>query len=185
MKKILLTGRPRSGKTTLIQDQLTKFPLPLGGFAVQRLTWKGETWAFRLLDLSQEAYASHWETTQEPEDIAICMASLGKWQGIAPVFDSKGRRALESCWGRKVLVVMDELGIFERNAAAFQSSVLETLDRDLPVLGVLKDKANPFLDKVRQHPAVTLLRYPGAGVEAAVGEFLREVREYVEKEHCP
>ena len=178
MRKILLTGRPRCGKSTLIQTHLADFPLPLGGFAVQRLTWKGETWAFRLLDLSQEAYISHRETKREAEDIAIYMASPGKWQGVARVFDSKGRNALESCWGRKVLVLMDELGIFERDAAAFQASVLATLDRELPVLGVIKDKAGPFLDRVRRHPAVTVIRYPASGVAATVAGFLREVREY-------
>lgn len=178
MRKLLLTGRPRCGKSTLLQSQLAEFSLPLGGFTVQRLTWKGETWAFRLLDLSQEAYVSHWETQREPEDIAIYMVSPGKWQGNPQVFDTKGRRALECCWGQKVLVVMDELGIFERDAAQFQASVLGTLDRELPVLGVLKDKANPFLDRVRRHPSVAILRYPDTGVESTVGEFLREVRKY-------
>lgn len=175
MNKLLLTGRPRSGKTTALQNSLAGFEA-LGGFAVQRLTRNQETWAFRLLDLAEEPYISHLETNQEYDDIAIHMLSTGKWQGIPEVFNRKGCRALDRCLARRQLVIMDELGIFERDALAFQASVFRILDSSLPVLGVLKDKANPFLDGVRSHPGLTILQFPGQETEQALDSFLAQLR---------
>lgn len=172
MTKLFLTGRPRCGKSTLIQNSLKGSPYPLGGFAVQRLTWVGMTWAFRLIDLREEDYVTHLESSKEFADIAICMLYPGKWQGISAVFDTKGRLALERCLDKKVLVVMDELGIFERDAFRFQKSVLQVLDSKLPVLGVLKDKSNPFLDAVRQHSDVKILDYPSDQVQDEMDNFL-------------
>jgi nucleoside-triphosphatase len=178
MRKILLTGRPRCGKSTLIQTSLAAFPYPLGGFTLQRLTWKGETWAFRLLDLSEEQYITHLETKKDFPDIAIIMTAPRQGQGIAQVFDTKGRTSLERCWGSRVLVVMDELGKLERDAQKFQACVIQTLEGKLPVLGVLKDKSSPFLDGIRRHPAVTVVQYPQERVPALLADFLGEVRHF-------
>ena len=110
------------------------------------------------------------------------MATPGKWQGDAAVFNSKGCRALEKCLGKEELVIMDELGIFERDALEFQASVFKILDSRLPVLGVLKNKSNPFLDRVRSHPAVSIWEYPGPQAEEKLTDFLRR-RVYGEVDH--
>lgn len=176
MSKLFLTGRPRSGKSSAIQNCLSKYAFPLGGFAVQRLTRQGETWAFRLLDLAEEAYVTHLETDKHFDDIAIYMPEPGKWQGIVAVFNEKGCNALEKCLNTFALVIMDELGIFERDAVKFQASVFNVLDSSRSVLGVVKDKSSPFLDKVRSHPAVTLARFPEENTIQAVNSLLGQVR---------
>jgi len=176
MNKILLTGRPRCGKSSLIQNILSRFELPLGGFAMQRLTKTGKTWAFRLLDLTEESYASHQESDKLFDDIAIYMSVPGKWQGNIKVFNGKGSNALEKCLGGNQLVIMDELGIFERDALAFQASVFKILNSSLPVLGVLKDKSNPFLDNIRNHPDVSIFEYPGEQVEQKIQQLLARIR---------
>src|SRR5690554_432359 len=175
MNKLFLTGRPRCGKTTLLRTQVQGFE-SLGGFAVQRLIKRGQTWAFRMLDLAEEPYVPQLESNKAFADIVIYMKSQDKWQGDRSVFDEKGSRALEKCLVTQPLVIMDELGIFEREALAFQASVRNVLDSPLPVLGVIKDKTNPFLDQVRQLPQVQIERYPGDGVEAKVKNYLRRVR---------
>lgn len=182
MNKLFITGRPRCGKSTIIRNRIAPLGFDLGGFSIQRLTRKGETWAFRLLDLADEPYVTHLESNKLFDDIAIFMATPGKWQGAAAVFNSKGCRALEKCLGKEELVIMDELGIFERDALEFQASVFKILDSRLPVLGVLKNKSNPFLDRVRSHPAVSIWEYPGPQAEEKLTDFLRR-RVYGEVDH--
>ncbi|HCX78648.1 MAG TPA: hypothetical protein DG577_04465 [Firmicutes bacterium] len=159
MPKLFLTGRPRCGKSSVIQKNLAG--LPLSGFAMQRLTRDGETWAFRLLDLTQEPYVTHLESDTHWDDIAISMLTPEKWQGTTQVFENNGRQSLEKSLSLSRLVIMDELGIFERGALRFQQAVFNILDSDLPVLGVLKNKHTPFLDQVRAHPAVVIVEFPG------------------------
>lgn len=158
MLKLLLTGRPRCGKSSLLQKNLTG--LTLRGFAMQRLTRGGETWAFRLLDLAEEPYVTHLESEENWDDIAISLLAPGKWQGNTQVFENKGCRALEKSLQATGIVVLDELGIFESKAVNFQRAVFRLLDSKLPVLGVLKDKHTPFLDQVRAHPAVEIAHFP-------------------------
>lgn len=176
MNKLFISGRPRSGKSSEIIRNLTEFSLSHCGFAMQRLTKSGETWAFRLLDLSGEPYLTHLETDNYYDDIAIYMTSPGKWRGRPAVFDGKGCIALEKCRDQGALVIMDELGIFERDALDFQRSVFKILDSQLAVLGVLKDKSNPFLDRVRSHPAVVVAEYPAEETVRAIQSLLGQGR---------
>ena len=68
-----------------------------------------------------------------------------------------GVKLLEDCFkAYSDLIVMDELGFFESNAALFQNKVLEILDSDTPVLGVLKQKDIPFLNNIRNRNDVTI-----------------------------
>lgn len=158
MKKLLLTGRPRCGKSSLIQKYT--IGLPIRGFTMQRLTRNGETWAFRLLDLAEEAYSPYLETEEHWDDIAIALTASGKWQGNTQAFEGKGCRALERALVFSGLAIVDELGVFEEKAVNFQQAVLRLLDSEVPVLGVLKDKHTPFLNQVRAHPQVTIVEYP-------------------------
>lgn len=52
------------------------------------------------------------------------------------------------------LMIMDELGFMESGAPVFQRAVLACLDKDIPILGVIKPGKTEFLDKVRAHPKV-------------------------------
>ncbi|MGI6363369.1 MAG: nucleoside-triphosphatase [Bacillota bacterium] len=174
MKKLLLTGRPRCGKSSLIQKYI--LGLPVQGFTMQRLTRKGETWAFRLLDLAEEAYTTHLETEKPWDDIAISLIAPGKWQGNTAVFEGKGCRAIERALNFPGLAILDELGIFEAKALNFQQAVLGLLDSEVPVLGVLKDKHTPFLDKVRAHPRVTIVEYPSQEAVDLVAAFTDDLR---------
>jgi nucleoside-triphosphatase len=178
MQKLLLTGRPRCGKSSLIQKYT--IGLPLNGFTMQRLTQEGITWAFRLLDLAEEPYTTQLETERHWDDIAISLVAPGKWQGNADVFEGKGCQALERSLFSSGLVILDELGIFEEKAVKFQQAVFRLLDSKLPVLGVLKDKHTPFLDRVRAHPSVAIVEFPSQEavdrVEALTGGFRGQKR---------
>ena len=56
------------------------------------------------------------------------------------------------------LLLMDEIGVFESRSPEFCAAIARRLEGDLPILGVVKDKRSPFLEQVRSHPKVRLLR---------------------------
>lgn len=77
------------------------------------------------------------------------------------------------------LVLMDEIGFLERDAAAFSARVLELLDRtDIRILGVCRtDRDTPLLLRLRAHENVALYRVTPETREAALARaraFLRE-----------
>lgn len=72
------------------------------------------------------------------------------------VFDTVGAEILRKSGGG--LILMDELGFMETKAEAFKAEVFRLLDGDTPILGVVRGKKTDFLDAVRVHPKVTLMR---------------------------
>ena len=56
------------------------------------------------------------------------------------------------------LLLMDEIGVFESRSPEFCAAIARRLEGDLPILGVVKDKQSSFLEQVRNHPKVRLLR---------------------------
>lgn len=70
-------------------------------------------------------------------------------------FDTLGTAALSQRSGDVLL--MDELGPAESQAAAFCGAVLAALDGDMPVLGVLQKADTAFLRAVASHPRVRVV----------------------------
>jgi nucleoside-triphosphatase len=61
-KKILLTGRPGCGKTTLIKRVVDELALPAGGFYTEELRENGKRVGFKMITLdSQEALLAHMD----------------------------------------------------------------------------------------------------------------------------
>lgn len=71
------------------------------------------------------------------------------------------------------VVVMDELGRFECEVPEFTSCVFAALDAAKPVVGVLKDETNPFLDMVRARHDVRVVNLRPESREEASREFRR------------
>jgi nucleoside-triphosphatase len=53
-KKILLTGRPGCGKTTLIKRVVNQLTLPAGGFYTQEIRQRGERVGFKIVTLDDK-----------------------------------------------------------------------------------------------------------------------------------
>ena len=83
----------------------------------------------------------------------------GSLKGLPAVFDEIGAGILNDCLNSKPdLIVMDELGVFENKAYLFQEKVLDCLNSQIPVIGVIKDKSSPFLDLLRKRDDAIFIR---------------------------
>lgn len=145
MNNIMLTGERQIGKSTIINFLLEDF--------------HGEACGFRTLPHNGLHYLSSINSQYIlAEKQYICRKNEGgTLEGIASVFDSRGAGLLDNCLKKRPdLIIMDELGLFESNAFKFQESVLECLNADIPVLGVLKAKSSPFLDLIRNREDITI-----------------------------
>ncbi len=180
-KNLFLTGKTRQGKSSLLRSILSPIIEDVGGFTVQRLQNGGKTWAFRLLDLSFHEYVPELESTEEFADIVIYYAGRGRWQPDLNVFNQKGTKALaRAAQAGKKLILLDELGIFEEKAWTFRNKVIEILTGPVPVLGVIKDKPNPFLDSIRKRDDTKILRFEKnkREISAEIAKFLQEMGLY-------
>lgn len=148
-KHIFLTGKVQVGKSTIIRRLLSSEVCAgktLGGF--------------RTVNLGRYVYIMGADQTiSQCSEKNICgyrYMDRCNVDSYPEVFDGLGCSLLENT-DRADIIVMDELGFLESKARLFQRRILEILDGDTPVIGVIKPKRSEFLDRVREHPQVTVL----------------------------
>ena len=156
---LFLTGPKGVGKSTLIRSLLAEESGPLGGF----FTVKHEGGVYLLPAAQERAFT--------PENFLFRCGHGGD----PARFDDLGCAALTDTAGCRLLV-MDELGPHEAEAARFQAAVFRTLDGAIPIIGVLQQAESEFLDRIARHPQVTVLTVSEENRDT-LGEALRRWRD--------
>lgn len=147
---ILLTGRPGSGKTTLIQRVLANVMQQAGGFYTREVAPGGVRQGFEMVTLGGESGILAHEDISGPPRVSkygVDVAALES-VGVASI-----RRALE----HGALVVIDEIGPMELYSDAFKQAVLDALDGDAVVLGTIVQRSTPFGDRVKARSDVAII----------------------------
>ena len=146
-RHLLICGERGVGKSTLIRRLLAENRREVGGFVTRRLTTADENGFFPI-----HLYPASQREEERRNEKANLVGTCDSRSSIRhpEVFDGLGVRLIESA-PRGGLILMDELGFLENDAAAFQAAVLRALDGDTPVLAAVKPKDTPFLRAVRGH----------------------------------
>jgi len=173
VKNFFITGRKRTGKSTLLKSFIDPRRDKTGGYFVQRLFIKGDSRAFRLVDITREEYIPNREVTTL-EGLTDLIAVTGKRkQEYLEVFKTIGVGTLHRGCREKQLVLMDELGRLESAVPEFMQAVWHVLDHPVPVIGVIKKEPNPFLDQVRARWDVYVVDMDFYGPEATYDQLQR------------
>lgn len=147
MKHILLCGERGVGKSTLIRRLIAHNSRLLGGFITLRLKTADEH-GFYPIHLYPASQPENERKNNSENLVGICDSHTSVRH--SEVFDTLGTALLDNS-PRDGLILMDELGFLENDAAAFQAAVLRALDGETPVLAAVKPKDTPFLRAVRAH----------------------------------
>lgn len=140
---LFLYGKQKVGKSTLIRQVLKDLGIQPQGFQTYKLgdrVYMGPALAQPLAE--EGVLLGH---CRNPGDQDIDPSRFDRWGGELLNLRPQGQ------W-----VLMDELGFLENRAVVFQRKVLELLDANVRIIGVIKEKAHPFLDQVKAHPRVRL-----------------------------
>lgn len=139
---LFFTGRKGVGKSTLVRAAIEG--KRVGGFFTKRVEGVLERPSVHLLRAGAADVPS-------AENLLFCCGGADMQQ-----FDKLGCGALADTAGYEMLV-MDELGPHEEQAAAFRQAVLRALDGDAPIIGVLQQAESAFLRQVAAHPNVRVI----------------------------
>ena len=160
---VLLTGRPRIGKTTIIQKFIRQCPVSVGGFFTCEIREHGMRVGFAI-----EAIRSWDQEDQDGpgEKYRAVMAHIncpsphrvGRYGVNVSAIEKVGITALREGMKRAKIIIIDEIGRMEMYSTLFQNEVKNVLDCPLPVLGVIQMKRNPFLDSIRSRGDVNVIQ---------------------------
>lgn len=159
IKNIFLTGDIQVGKSTAILKFLEEYiskSNSIAGFKTKAFYEDGSLKGY-YIESQVDPIISNIS-----ENMVGINVNFGKGKscyGIPEVFEKKGVEILcESLKIHNSIILMDELGFFEKDALKFKEQVHRILDSPHKVLGVIKQKTNDFLSSVAAREDVKVIR---------------------------
>ena len=146
---VIVTGNTGSGKSTAIRRILAMLDEPVYGFWTEKRPPEA--------DGSAPVYLHGCRSPlQFGESCRIGICRDRHAEANPAVFESLGVACLTGI-PRGSLILMDEIGVMENRAMAFQKAIFDILDGDYRVLLAVRDRSTPLLDAIRSHPKSRVL----------------------------
>ena len=151
MKQVyLLTGRPGTGKTSLIKQAVAKMGSRAGGFYTEEIRSQGVREGFRLVTLDGQSTILAHVDIRSPYRVSKYGVDI---DGLDLIGVSALQKAAKQC----DLVVIDEIGKMELFSANFREVILQIIDSGKRVLGTIMLSPNPWADAIKRQPQVNLI----------------------------
>lgn len=165
----LLTGPPRSGKTTLIKEAVGGFLGSAGGFYTEGIRERDERTGFRLVALDgRDTVLSH-VGIRSPYRV-------GKYGVDVAALEQIGVTSLLDAEKRSDLVVVDEIGKMVMLSLKFREVVMQLIAGNKKVLGTVLLHHHAWSDTIKACPEVSLLMLNRDNYASVLGK----VRQWLE-----
>ncbi|TET44570.1 MAG: NTPase [Dehalococcoidia bacterium] len=164
-KVLLLSGKPGTGKTSLIKEAVDRVKIQAGGFYTQEIRSGGVRQGFKIVTLDgKEAVLAHINISS-PYQVSKYKVDIGSLNEV-------GVSALSQALKENDLIVVDEIGKMELLSSQFQEVVLQAIESGKKVLGTIMLSPHPFADEVKRRPEVRTLVVSGTNRNEVLKEIL-------------
>ena len=166
MKQVyLLTGRPGTGKTSLIKQVVAQMKGKAGGFYTEEIRSQGVREGFRLVTLDGEGAILAHVNIHSPYRVS-------KYGVDIDALDRVGVPALYTAAQQCDLVVIDEIGKMELFSASFREAVSRVINSGKRVLGTIMLNPDPSADAIKRQPQVNLVTVTRDNYQQVLAELL-------------
>jgi nucleoside-triphosphatase len=169
-EKILLTGRPGCGKTTLIKQVVNELPRGAGGFYTEEIRDGGTRAGFKIVTLDgEETVFAHvdFKTRSRVRKYGLNLSAL----------ERIGVDAIRQAIHARRLVVIDEIGPMEIRSPIFRDAVNEALNSKVPVLATIFARSLRFTDAIKSRSDARLIEVRADNRERLVSELSDRIRK--------
>ena len=165
---ILVTGPPRSGKSTLIVKVVQGINRPATGFFTQELREKGRRVGFSITTLQGKIGVLAHQ----------CITSTFRVGKYGVNLEDLDQIAVPSMLPSTLdqIVVVDEIGKMECFSRLFKETLLKVLSSDNLVIGSVAMKGDRFIQSIKKRDDVLLISISQNTRDAALKLFLQEIR---------
>lgn len=166
--KILLTGTPGVGKTTVVKELARLLGPEAAGFYTEEQREGPRRVGFDIITLdSRRATLSHVNKKSKYK--------VGKYGVDVPSIDSVAASAIEDAIVANKIIIIDEIGRMELFSEKFREAVVRAFDSPNPILAVIMLKPNPFADSIKRRPGVRLIEVSLSNRDSLPAEIVRSL----------
>ncbi|MGW5346814.1 nucleoside-triphosphatase [Streptomyces sp. HUAS TT3] len=180
--RILLEGRPGSGKTTALRRLAELLPARTAtGFTTQEIRQSGRRVGFALETLAgRRGVLAHVDLPGPPR--------VGKYGVDLGVMERLALPSLRPTAGNEAsgrLVLLDELGRMELACEAFRSAVITLFSADIDVVATVHAHRDPFTDALKRHADIEIVHLTPANRDALPVELAARLQKPLPRERPP
>ena len=173
--KLLITGLPGSGKTTLVENIIRPLQnqITISGFVTREIREKGQRLGFELMTPDgRRAILSHVDlkTPYRVGKYRVDLAGFENFLESVRFFSPETR-----------LVIVDEIGRMECLSAKFREIMLRLVSGPGLLLATIALRGTPFMEKIKSSPGVKVFVISPANRETIQAELLEKIKNSVEK----
>jgi len=163
--RILLTGPPQCGKTTVVQRVVARFPGKAAGFYTREVRREGRRLGFEIVTLDgKKAWLSHVDF---PGPFRV-----GKYGVNLENLHRVALPALKVSPGID-LIVVDEIGKMECLSARFVQAMENLWAAPVPLLMTVAEKGGGYIQRVKEKPGAILITVTPANREELPAKILQ------------
>lgn len=154
MKNLFISGDIGVGKSHLLRNVLEELNVSLGGF----ITGK---------DYDQQGHSVYIKSLNDFvsfQNVAYVVGGTDIYSATvySENFDDFGAKTIEYSIANRDITVMDEIGVMERDSPIFLKSIINALDSDKPVVGVIKNRKDDYLESIKSRDDTKVLFLTGS-----------------------
>ncbi len=167
---ILITGRPGTGKTTLLKEILRKLEKKANGFYTEEIRKKDQRTGFSIKTLDGKTGILSGIDIDSPYRVGKYKVNLLDFERIAIA-------AIEDALSSSKVIIIDEIGPMELFSQKFKDIVLKALDSPNQVIATIKLKGSKFIDKIKSRSDVTVFNLSANNKEEILGNTIKTLRK--------
>ena len=165
-KNIFLTGKPSSGKTTVIKKVIDSLVVPANGFYTEEERVEGRRVGFLIKTLEgKKAYLAHQDIKSK--------FRVGKYGVSIENIDNIAVPSIMPQDGN--VIILDEIGKMECYSELFKKTAKTALDSSNVVIGTITFGGSGFIPEVKKRNDIEMIEVTGENRDELPGVILKKL----------